>query len=210
MRHRRVCGQPSLPGPPVPRVAQARVPRLRLGRHLGPDRGTVRVAALGGQPRPARGAVGRVEQPQHGWYRAHALGDTRTPVERERPPAHRLHQPLRHRAERYRRELPGPARATPGRGARLHQRDRRRGGGPPAGARVRRLAARGGGGRLPADGRAFHLRHAQHRATGRDSRRAQGDPAWSSAWVGASISSPRRCRRSWPRRARSSSPTTAR
>ena len=123
-------------------LREARIPRLRLRRHLRPGRRRARVRARRRQPRaPARGgrasatasgAVAVARAAGDDRHRPHALGHARPRHRGERPPALRHRRPRPRRRQRHRRELHGAQAASSlDDGRRLHVRDRRRGHRPP-------------------------------------------------------------------------------
>ena len=162
-------------------------------------------------PEPARRGR-RDEREPEGLHRhrPHALGHARARDRGQRPPALGHLRALPHRPQRDHRELDRAARPPPGRGRRVHLRDRRRGGGAPD-----RLAFRG----RPGRGRAARLQRAARplrvrRDVAPTSPTCSSAPARSARWswgsARARASSRRRSPPSCRRRATCSSCTTAR
>ena len=167
VRDRGIRRPPPGPGDPPAGPAQPRVPRLRLGRHLGasPTARSSRCARSGNLSAPGRrrshgdGGVAVATRPATTGHRPHALGDARPRSEENAHPhfdtRDRVHVVVNGIVENYVALQGAPDR----RGRGVHVRDRRRGDRPPDRHHLRRRSARG---RAPA--------YAELRATSRSWR----------------------------------------
>jgi hypothetical protein len=94
-------------------AAQARISRLRLGRHRRRQR---RPRSRDSSRRRKTAQPRRDDSPQsarrHLRHRPHALGHARPSHRRERAPASRLHRPRRRRSQRHHRKLSATQRTT--------------------------------------------------------------------------------------------------
>ncbi len=167
-----------MPADPPARPPAARVPRLRLrGPRVRRER-EARRDPRRGQPPRARGRGGAQHVPGDDGRRAHALGDARPRVRRERPSADGLHR-RRHRPrpQRHRGELPRAEGVTARGWARVLVRDGRRGDHAPRGAPLRRRPRRGGARGIRRARGALRLRRPSPRASAAARRRAAPVPA---------------------------------